>query len=236
MRLTPYGREIWAPVTLVAVLVAIVLLALGWWWLLPVVALPWGFVAWFFRDPTRRIPTDLPEGAMLSSADGVVSAVLHLDEHPSVEGPAVLIRVFLSVLNVHVNRAPCRCVAVRTDYTPGKFLNAQTEASAVENENNLITLLRPNGETIGVKQIAGLIARRIVCPLAPGRRMERGEQFGMIRFGSTTELILPRPDDVEVKVRKGDVVRGGLTVLAVLAERRETSPADATAVVAEAAG
>ncbi|MHC5113127.1 MAG: phosphatidylserine decarboxylase, partial [Planctomycetota bacterium] len=186
-----------------------------WWLVLPVLVI-WAAIVSFFRDPIRTIPQDLPPGVMLSPADGVVSAVETVDEHECTDGPAVIVRIFLSVLNVHVNRAPCDAEVVKLAYTPGKFLNAQTEESARVNENNLTTLRLDNGETIGLRQISGMIARRIVCPLKPGDRLTQGQKFGMIKFGSTAELILPRPDDVTVHVSKGEKVRGGLTQLATL--------------------
>jgi len=187
-------------------------------WLLAVagcIAL-WIALVSFFRNPWRRIPTDLPEGTMLSPADGVISAIEFLDEHETVDGPAVLIRIFLSVLNVHINRVPCACELEKTVYRQGKFLDARTEESAKVNESNTL-FLYANGERFGVRQVSGKIARNIVCPTTPGDRFIQGQQFGMIKFGSTTELILPRPNDVVVHVKKGDKVFGGLTIFATLA-------------------
>jgi phosphatidylserine decarboxylase len=148
---------------------------------------------------------------MLSPADGVVSAIEEVEEHESAGGPATIVRIFLSVLDVHVNRAPCDAQVVAVRHRPGKYLNAQTEESARVNESNLITLRLDDGATIGVRQVAGMIARRIVCPLAPGDRLARGQKFGMIKFGSTTELIVPRSPGLVVHVQKGERVRGGLT-------------------------
>jgi phosphatidylserine decarboxylase len=158
---------------------------------------------------------------MLSPADGVVRAVLDVESHEAVGGaPAKVIRIFLSVLNVHVNRAPCDCEVVSLHPRPGQYLNAQTEESASVNESNLIVLKTAAGgvgdERIGLRQVSGMLARTIVCPIKPGARLARGEKFGMIKFGSTTELILPRPTHVTVHVKKGDTVRGGLTLLATL--------------------
>jgi len=215
MPLTRYGLREWGTATIVAAILVGALLFAGWWWLVPVPVILWAAVAAFFRDPIRTLPT-LPDDVMLSPADGVVSAVERVDEHPSTEGPATIVRIFLSVLDVHVNRSPCSCEVVGTKHSPGKYLNAQTEESARVNEANLITLRLPSGETFGVRQVAGMIARRIVCPLKPGEALARGQKFGMIKFGSTTELILPRPDDTTVYVKKGERVRGGLTQLAKL--------------------
>lgn len=221
MPLTPYGLREWLTITIVCALAGGAgWFLLGWWTLVPVVIV-WLALVSFFRDPIRRIRTDLAPGVMLSPADGTVSAVERVEHHEATGGPAVIVRIFLSVLNVHVNRSPHDAEVVSIHYRPGEFLNAQTEESARVNESNLITLRLDwadgPSERFGVRQVSGMIARRIVCPLKPGDRLTRGQKFGMIKFGSTTELILPRPDDVIVDVRKGDAVRGGLTVLATLA-------------------
>ncbi|MHC4947164.1 MAG: phosphatidylserine decarboxylase [Planctomycetota bacterium] len=195
---------------------AVACLWLGWWWAAGAVGVVWLALALFFRDPIRRVPTGLPRGTMLSPADGTVSAVERVAEHESTGGPAVIVRIFLSVLNVHVNRAPCAARVESVRRRPGRYLNAQTAESARVNESTLLTLRLENDETIGVRQVTGMIARRIVCAVEPGDALARGQRYGMIKFGSTTELILPRPDDVEVLVGVGDRVRGGLTRLAVL--------------------
>ncbi|MHC5005630.1 MAG: phosphatidylserine decarboxylase [Planctomycetota bacterium] len=236
MLLTGYGRVVWGPVTLVAVLATVIFTAFDWWWAIAPVALVWLAVALFFRDPIRTVPRDLPPGAMLSPADGTVSAVLDTEHHEAVGGPARIVRIFLSLANVHVNRAPCDGEVVAVKHTPGRFLDARTEESARVNQNTLVTLRLDDGELVGVRQVTGKVARRIVCDLAPGDRVQRGGKFGMIRFGSTAELILPRPDDVDVRVAKGDRVKGGLTVLAMLAAAatdRSAAPAAAAASTAE---
>jgi phosphatidylserine decarboxylase len=152
---------------------------------------------------------------MVSPADGVVSAVEYIDSHETVEGPAVLIRIFLSVLNVHINRVPCDCELDKTLYRKGKFLDARTNESAKVNESNTL-FLYTKGERIGLRQVSGKIARHIVCPIESGDTFAQGQQFGMIKYGSTTELILPRPVDVTVHVSKGDKVRAGITLFAML--------------------
>ncbi len=221
MPLTPYGVRVWLPILLgTAALVGL----FGWlhWWIPAGLVLIVGLALLsFFRDPIRRVRTDLPPGTMLSPADGVISAILTVPQHEAIPGnkPAIIIRIFLSVLNVHVNRSPFDAEVVGLKHTPGKFLNAQTEESAKVNECNLISLkidLDGTPENIGVRQVSGMLARAIVCPLKIGDRLKRGQKFGMIKFGSTTELILPRPEDVAVHVKKGDAVRGGRTVLATL--------------------
>ena len=215
MTLTRYGWQQWLAITVVLVFVAAVAAYFQWWLALIPIALLWLALVSFFRNPWRRIPRDLPEGTMVSPADGVVSAVEYIDSHETVEGPAVLIRIFLSVLNVHINRVPCDCELDKTLYRKGKFLDARTNESAKVNESNTL-FLYTKGERIGLRQVSGKIARHIVCPIESGDTLAQGQQFGMIKYGSTTELILPRPDDVTVHVSKGDKVRAGITLFAML--------------------
>jgi phosphatidylserine decarboxylase len=199
----------------VLVFVAAVAACFQWWLALIPIALLWLALVSFFRNPWRRIPQDLPEGTMLSPADGVISAIEFLDSHETVEGPAILIRIFLSVLNVHINRVPCDCELDKARYRKGKFLDARSTESAKVNESNTL-FFYAFGERIGVRQVSGKIARHIVCPISPSDTFIQGQQFGMIKYGSTTELILPRPSDVTVHVSKGDKVRAGVTVFATL--------------------
>ncbi len=216
MILTRYGVREWLSATVVTALATVVLLWLGWWWGLIAVAAVWLSVLWFFRDPIRRIRPSDDSGIMLCPADGRISAIETVDHHEAVGGPAVVVRVFLSVLDVHINRSPAGAEVVSVRHTAGTFHDARTPESATENESNLIVLKLDDGQTIGVRQIAGKIARRIVCRLNVGDRVEAGQRFGMIKFGSSAELILPRPDDVVACVSVGDKVKGGLTQLATL--------------------
>ncbi len=216
MVLTRYGLREWLATTVAAALVTAGLLWLGWWWGVIPVAAVWLSVLWFFRDPLRRVPPSDDVGLMLCPADGRVSAIQRVDHHEAVGGPAVVIRIFLSVLNVHVTRSPAAGEVISISYTPGAFHDARTPQSATDNESNLIVLKLDDGQTIGLRQIAGKVARRIVCRLSVGDRVEAGQRFGMIKFGSSAELILPRPDDVVACVSVGDKVKGGLTHLATL--------------------
>lgn len=217
MLLSPYGLREWLTITVAAALLSAVAVWLSWWWLLALVFVLWLAGVAFFRDPIRRIAANLEPGAMLSPADGVVRSVLTVDHHEATEGPAVVIRIFLSVLNVHINRSPIDGEVVAIIYKPGQYLDARREESAKVNESNLVVLRMDNGETVGVRQISGAIARRIVCPLQTGDRLNRGQRYGMIKFGSTTELVLPRPTDVQVHVEAGQAVRAGVHVLATVA-------------------
>ncbi len=220
MTLTKYGWQQWGTITVVLCLPTALAVwgtqhSALWWIAVGLIAIFWLALMSFFRNPRRTIPSGLPEGAMLSPADGVVSAIEFVDSHETVEDQAVIIRIFLSVLNVHINRAPCDCTLVNTIYRKGKFLDARTEESAKVNESNTLFFTRDD-EAFGVRQVSGKIARNIVCPIQAGDVLTRGQQFGMIKFGSTTEIILPRPNDVTIHVKKGDSVRGGLTLFATL--------------------
>jgi phosphatidylserine decarboxylase len=215
LTLTRYGWKQWLAITLVLVFVAATATYFQWWLALVPIFVLWVALVSFFRNPWRKIPKNLPNGMMLSPADGVVSAIEFVEEHETVEGPAVVIRIFLSVLNVHINRVPCDCVLTKATYRKGKFLDARSEESAKVNESNTLFFTR-EGEKFGLRQVSGKIARNIVCPIQAGDTFLRGQQFGMIKFGSTTELILPRPSDVTIHVQKGDAVRGGLTRFATL--------------------
>jgi phosphatidylserine decarboxylase len=193
-------------------------LALGapgtpWCWAAAVPLVLLGLIVYFFRDPHREIPTD-PE-AIVSPADGVVAEVTELDHYGFLDGPAVRIGIFLSIFNVHINRSPREAVVLAMDYKPGEFLNALNPESAIRNEYMWIGFedaARP-GVRFAVRQISGLLARRIVCALRPGQAVRRGEKFGMIKLGSRTELILPR-DAVRVETAVGNVVHAGSTILA----------------------
>lgn len=216
MLLTPYGIKEWLIATIIAVAISAGLALLGWYWAIIVPVILWLAVLYFFRDPIRKVPDNTADGLFISPADGCVSSIETVEHHEVTGGPAVVVRIFLSVLNVHVNRSPGKLEVLKVDYSPGEFHDARTEKCPIENESNLVTLRTMSGETIGVRQIAGKIARRIVCKVSPGDKLELGQKFGMIKFGSSTELILPRPDDVKVHVSLGQKVRGGLSPLATL--------------------
>jgi phosphatidylserine decarboxylase len=184
-----------------------------WCWAAAVPLVLLGLVLYFFRNPRRVVPQDAD--AIVSPADGVVAEVAELDHYDFLDGPAVRVGIFLSIFNVHVNRSPREARVLAMHYKPGEFLNAMNPESALRNEFmwiGLEDLSRP-GVRLAVRQISGLIARRIVCALRPGQSLRRGEDFGMIKLGSRTELVLPR-DAVSVEVAVGQKVKAGETVLA----------------------
>lgn len=199
---------------------------LGWWhWSLALIILPvliWLFA--FFRDPERAIPAE--QHTMVSPADGKVSDITEIDHDPLLNGPAVRVGIFLSVFNVHVNRSPCDGIVVDVNYKKGKFINAMSHSKASdENESNTILLKEPNGPrpVAVVKQIVGLIARRIICTVKPTDRVDRGQRIGMIKFGSRTELSIPKWLEPKIQVKVGDVVRGAMDVIAILGKPIHTS-------------
>lgn len=183
--------------------------AIGWLWI-PATALLLGVIV-FFRDPPRRGPSE--GGAVWSPADGKIAAIGQNDDPASGPAPGLKITIFLSVLNCHINRAPCAGTVRRIRYQRGKFLNALDPASSEENESNWIFLDSAGGQVV-VRQIAGLIARRIVCRAREGDQLGRGQRIGLIRFGSRTELYLPL--EAEVRVAVGQRVKGGRTEVAML--------------------
>jgi phosphatidylserine decarboxylase len=178
-----------------------------------------GLTVWcyyFFRDPDRMTPQR--EGLIVSPADGLVS-LLEPAVPPAELGlgsaPLMRISVFMNVFNVHVNRAPVAGVVETIAYRPGKFLNASLDKASEDNERNGLTLRLADGRAIGVVQIAGLVARRILCEVREGAALQTGERFGMIRFGSRVDVYLP--DGVSPLVVVGQTMVAGETVLADLA-------------------
>lgn len=167
------------------------------------------FVAFFFRNPERVPPKDAD--AIVSPADGRICAIEELDDSPHIGGPAVKVSIFMSVLNVHMNRMPIAAGISDVIYKPGKFLVASLDKASEHNERNILVLERHSGGKLAMVQIAGLIARRIVCYVKPGDHLDAGDCFGLIRFGSRVDLFLPKPNTIEVKM--GDRVRAGKTVV-----------------------
>jgi phosphatidylserine decarboxylase len=164
------------------------------------------FIFYFFRDPQRVIPAE--PGAIVAPADGRVVVVTD-EEH--VGRPGKRISIFLAIWNVHVNRSPAAGTITDLKYRPGKFSAAMRASASAENEQNVITLATDSGEII-FKQIAGLIARRVVCWKQTGDRVARGERIGLVRFGSRADLWLPRDSELLVKV--GDHLKGGSSLVA----------------------
>ena len=226
--LTHYGRREWLTILVLGLVLVGAFTATEWWWsAVMVVAVTLALLS-FFRDPPRRIPAD--RGLVVSPADGRVSSVHEVEHFEPLGGAAVCVRVFLSVLNVHVNRSPCHGLVTRVEHKAGSHLNALNPESAEVNESNLVVLVNPTHRypVAAVRQVAGLIARTIVCGVVDDQIVQRGQRTGMIKFGSTTELYLPKALAPQVMVEQGQRVRGGSTVLA-----RVSSPSPGTREGAE---
>lgn len=184
---------------------------LGFWlspWLGGLGLLLFAFVAFFFRDPERAVP---PGQVVVAPADGRVMSVTRVHEPRFIQGEATVVTIFLSLFNVHINRAPVGGRVAYLQYVPGKYLMAYADKASEINERNYLGLETDDGRRVLVAQIAGLVARRIVSWPKLGDRLATGERFGLIKFGSSTQVYLPV--DAEVTVRPGQTVRGGLTVI-----------------------
>jgi phosphatidylserine decarboxylase len=168
------------------------------------------FFLWFFRDPNRRIPGGI--GEVVSPGDGVVTEAEWIE---TISGSRLRLSIFLNVFDVHVNRAPVGGVVKVCEFRKGEFMNAMKPESVVNNEQTLITIDAGEYE-VSFKQIAGLLARRIVCNLKVGDRVERGQRIGLIKFGSRVDVLMPAA--ANLKVKTGSRVKGGSTVIAVLPE------------------
>jgi phosphatidylserine decarboxylase len=220
--LTKYGM----PQVLVYPVINLVLMLVLWlvlrkllpsWAVLAVEVLLFAVLVWqisFFRDPHRIVPEG--EGFLISPADGVVSDISVIDNPGHIEGKAVRIGIFLSVFNVHINRMPANVRVDGKTYRKGRYINAMKEESSKVNESNDIymTMTDGPGERLVVRQISGAIARRIVCEAAEGDVFRIGQKFGMIKYGSRTELYFPVDKGFKTVVKVGDKVFAGLTKVA----------------------
>jgi phosphatidylserine decarboxylase len=203
------AREGWPFLAAAVVVSALVTWFAGWWsipfWLLSL------FILQFFRDPPRRVPDD--PAAVVSPADGRVVEVSR-SRDPYLQRDALKVSVFMNVFNVHSNRSPADAVVKQRWYFGGAFVNAALDKASLENERNALWLQTEDGRDLTCVQVAGLIARRILCYVEPGARLGRGQRFGFIRFGSRVDLYLP--PDAEVKAAIGEKVYAAESVLAWL--------------------
>lgn len=193
------------PFVIIPLVAGLVFIVFGFWIAAALVFVLAGFMAYFFRDPDRTIPDG--DGLVLAAADGRVTRI-----EDTVEGK--LVSVFLSPLDVHINRSPIAGTVEKIEYVPGKKTPATNDKASLVNERNSLTIV---GErmTVVCTQIAGILARRIVCWNKEGDNLELGQKFGMIKFGSRTDLLMPKA--VEIEVRVGDRVVGGETIIGRLA-------------------
>jgi phosphatidylserine decarboxylase len=220
-KLTKYGlpQAVVFPVIVIAVMVILIVVSFGSlpvWTIVSIeailaVVLVWVFA--FFRDPYRAVPLD--KNILLAPADGKITDIEVADEDSFICGPAIRIGIFLSIFDVHINRAPCNVKVEKITYREGRYKNAMSPQSGRVNESNDLWLIRMDSpqDKLIVRQVSGAIARRIVCKTSEGQSLTGGEKFGMIKFGSRTELYVPAREYAECLVKVGDKVKAGLSVL-----------------------
>lgn len=223
--LSPHGKPQYAVILLVTAALTALFIWLGVWWAsIPVAIFALALLA-FFRDPERATP--VRRNICVAPADGRISSIHEVENFELFGEGATCIRIFLSVLDVHINRSPCHGQVGKIHHKPGKYLNALKPESAEENEWVTFALLHPAKKTpvAAVRQVSGMIARNIVCAAKEGQILQRGERFGMIKFGSTTELYIPKSFQPRVLVEKGAYVWGGVTILVEVQPPHETGAA-----------
>lgn len=206
------AREGWLHIVIAFSVAAGVTLFADWLWASPFWVIAF-FVLQFFRDPPREVPSD--RNAILAPADGRIVAVEKVQD-PYLEREAIKISVFMNVFNVHSNRSPVDGDVCEKWYFPGKFINADLPKASLENERNALWIKADNGADVTCVQVAGLVAKRIICHALPGDHLGRGQRFGFIRFGSRVDVYLPLNTKVNVNI--GDKVSATLTVLAEFRE------------------
>jgi len=215
-------------ITIAAVgfMLSVAVVLIGLWWLL-IVTLPATVgLLLFFRDPERRTPTQ--RGVMVAPACGRISSIHEVEHFEPLEGPAVCVRIFLSVLDVHINYSPYHTAVQSITHTPGEHKNALSPESAEDNENNLLVLMHPNRryKMAAVRQVAGLLARTIVCHVHEDQVLQRGQRIGLIKLGSTTELYIAKDLSPRLHVKAKQKVVGGVTVIA------QVTPKEGAAIIA----
>lgn len=214
MILTEYGKREWMTILVIGVMLSGTFLYVGLWWLAILVVIADLALLSFFRDPDRRTPAQ--RGVVTSPADGKISSIHQVTNFEPLGEDAVCIRIFLSVADVHVNRSPLHGLVASITHKPGEHMNVLNPKSAEVNESLMMVLHHPvrRYPIAAVRQVAGLIARTIVCAARPEQILQRGQRYGMIKMGSTTELYLPVSSKPQVTVEQGQYVYGGLTVVA----------------------
>ncbi len=200
------------PFILISLIFTIMAALFGMIWLMVILGAISIFIICFFRNPERSFQDE--EKLVICPADGKVIRIEEVDLRGVIQGKFTKISIFMNVFNVHVNRAPYEGIVEKISYHEGKFLSADLDKASAENERNQMMIRTQDGRIVWVVQIAGLIARRIVCWTHEGAKIEKGERFGLIRFGSRVEVFLP--PDSRIKVVVGDKVRAGQTPLGYL--------------------
>lgn len=215
-------------ITIAAVgfMLSVAVVLIGLWWLVPVIVIATFALLAFFRDPERRTPTQ--RGVMVAPSDGRISSIHEIEHFEPLDGPAVCVRIFMSVLDVHINYSPYHTAVESITHTPGEHLNTLKPESAEDNESNLLVLVHPNREykMAAVRQVAGMLARTIVCHVHEEQVIQRGQRIGLIKLGSTTELYIRKDLSPRLQVKEGQRVTGGVTVCA------QITPKEGAAIIA----
>ena len=213
-------------ITAVGVMLSVAVVLIHLWWLMILILPATIALLLFFRDPDRRTPTQ--RGVMVAPSEGRISSIHQIEHFAPLDGPAVCIRIFMSVLDVHINYSPYHTAIESITHTPGEHLNTLKPESAEDNENNLLVLVHPNRQykMAAVRQIAGMLARTIVCHVHEDQVIQRGERIGLIKLGSTTELYICKDLSPRLQVKEGQRVIGGLTVVA------QITPKEGAAIIA----
>ena len=211
-----YGWTYWFPLLLAGICLVLLFVILQIWWLVAAFAILTLACIAFYRDFDRPIPAE--SNIMVAPADGKLTEITRLEHYAPFNGPALKVSIFLSVLDVHVNRSPCDGTVLWTRYEEGLFLDARHPDCTNKNQSNTIALGAPGVSTRGapiavVKQIVGAIARRIIAPVTPGEMLTRGQRFGMIAFGSRTELYVPAAENWQPAVPLNTHLKGGRDVI-----------------------
>jgi len=212
--LSRHARTEWLTILAIGLVLTVALFYVGLWYVaVPAAVLAIGG-ALFFRDPTRRTPTQ--RGLIISPCDGRVSSIHEIEHCDDLDGPAVCVRIFISLLNVHITRSPCHGRLVSLEHKPGKHRSTLNPQSMEDNESLYGVMHHPTTgkPVIAMRWVAGLVARTICCTVASGDILQRGERTGLIKLGSTMEVILPKTRGLRLEVCKSERVTGGQTIIA----------------------
>jgi len=200
------------PFIIFSLVITVFISFFGIWWLTVLMSAITFFVIWFFRNPERYFQEE--EKVVISPADGKVIKIDNVEITDTIKGKFIKISIFMNIFSVHVNRAPYSGKIETINYHEGKFLSANLDKASLDNERNEVMFRTEDGRAIWAVQIAGLIARRIVCWFKPGDHIKKGERFGLIRFGSRVDVYLP--EDSKISVKLGNKVKAGVTPLGYL--------------------
>lgn len=224
--LSKHAKPECVTIAAVGLMLSVAVVIVDLWWLALIILPLTAALLLFFRDPERRTPTQ--RGVMVAPADGRISSIHELEHFEPIDGPAICVRIFLSVFDVHVNYSPYHTTVESITHTPGQHLNALKPESAEGNENNLLVLIHPNRRyrMAAVRQVAGMLARTIVCHVREDQVLQRGQRIGLIKLGSTVELYISQQLAPQLRVQEGQKVTGGVTVIA------QVTPMEGAAIIA----